>query len=78
MDKLVRQYFIWEYEENGLIKIIFVKLKLNTADIFTKNLGQKLFIRHSANTQTQIVGIYWMRASDFSNLVSCCDLFIYD
>ena len=34
-----RQYFIREHVENRLIKIIFVKSKFNTADIFTKNLS---------------------------------------
>ena len=43
----VRQHFIREHVENGLIKIIFVKSKFNTADIFTENLSQELFIRHS-------------------------------
>ena len=29
-----------------MVKIIFVKSKLSTANIFTKNLGQELFLRH--------------------------------
>ena len=33
--------------KNGTIKIIFVKSKLNTADIFTKNLSQEFFKKHS-------------------------------
>ena len=39
----VRLYFIREYVEEGVLKIIFVKSKLNTVDIFTKSLGQELF-----------------------------------
>ena len=42
----VRHHFIREYVEEGVVKIIFVKSKLNTADIFTKSLGQELFLRH--------------------------------
>ena len=42
----VRQHFIREYVEIGTVKIIFVKSKLNTADIFAKNLSQELFTRH--------------------------------
>ena len=45
----VRQHFIREHIENGIIKIVFVKSKLNTADIFTKNLSQKIFKKHSTN-----------------------------
>ena len=51
----VRQHFIREHVENGLIKIIFVKSKFNTADIFTKNLSQELFIRHSTNLMNRMI-----------------------
>ena len=42
----VRYHFIREYVAIGMVKIIFVRSKLNTADIFTKILGQELFLRH--------------------------------
>ena len=29
-----------------MVKILFVKSKSNTADLFTKNLNQELFFRH--------------------------------
>ena len=51
----VRQHFIREHVENGLIKIIFVKSKFNTADIFTKNLSQELYIRHSINIMNRMI-----------------------
>ena len=51
----VRQHFIREYNENCLIKIIFVKFKFNTADIFTKNFNQELFIRHSTNIMNRMI-----------------------
>ena len=42
----IRQHFIRQYVEDGIIKIVFVKSKLNDADIFTKNLSKELFQRH--------------------------------
>ena len=51
----VRQHLIREHVENGLIKIIFVKSKFNTAHIFTKSLSQELFIRHSTNLINRMI-----------------------
>ena len=45
----VRHHFIREYVEERVAKKIFVKSKLNTADIFTKSLSQELFSRHRNN-----------------------------
>ena len=42
----VRQHFIREFVEDGIIKVIFVKSKNNDADIFTKNLSKDLFEKH--------------------------------
>ena len=42
----VRQHFIREFVEDGIIKVIFVKSKNNDADIFTKNLSKELFEKH--------------------------------
>ena len=42
----VRYHFIRKYVAEGVVKIIFVKSKLNTADMFTKSLGQELYLRH--------------------------------
>ena len=51
----VRQHFNREYIDNGLIKIIFVKSKFNTANFFTNDLNEKLFIRHSTNTMNRMI-----------------------
>ncbi len=45
----IRQRIIREHVGNGIIKIILMKSKLNTADIFTKNLSQELFKKHPTN-----------------------------
>ena len=42
----VRQHFIREFVEDGIIKVIFVKSRNNDADIFTKNLSRELFEKH--------------------------------
>lgn len=42
----VRQHFIREFVEDGIIKVIFVKSRNNDADIFTKNLSKELFEKH--------------------------------
>ena len=42
----VRQHFIHEFVEDGIIKVIFVKSRNNDADIFTKNLSRELFEKH--------------------------------
>lgn len=38
--------FIREYEEDSIVKIIFVKLEENESDILTKNVIQVLFHKH--------------------------------
>ena len=42
-----RYHFVRELIEEGIMKIEFVKLENNNSDIFTKNLGQELFKKHS-------------------------------
>ena len=42
-----RYHFVRELIEEGIIKIEFVKSENNNSDIFTKNLGQELFKKHS-------------------------------
>ena len=42
----VRYHFVHEYIEDETVKIMFVKLKDNNADIFTKNLDGEAFWRH--------------------------------
>lgn len=43
----VRGRYIMEYQESGVIKIVFVRSEENTADIMTKNLGHELFSKHA-------------------------------
>ena len=45
----VRYHFVREYLENDEVKVIFVKSEENTADIYTKNLGSEVFIKHIGN-----------------------------
>ena len=43
----VRYHFVRDYIEDGLVKIIFVKSQNNDADMFTKNLPNELFKKHT-------------------------------
>ena len=42
----VRHHFVREFIEDSILKILFVKLKMNQADIFTKNLCGHLYKKH--------------------------------
>ena len=39
-------HYIRELTEQGIIKVEFVRSGDNTADIFTKNLPEQLFLKH--------------------------------
>lgn len=43
----IRQHFVREYIEDGILKVVFVKSEDNDADIFTKNTTEELFNKHS-------------------------------
>ena len=43
----VRYHFVRNYVEEGIVKIVFVQSKENDADMFTKNVGEQDFIKHS-------------------------------
>jgi hypothetical protein len=43
----VRYHFVRDYIEDGIVKIVFVKSEDNDSDIYTKNLGEELFYKHS-------------------------------
>jgi hypothetical protein len=43
----VRYHFVRDYIEDGMVKIVFVKSEDNDSDIYTKNLGEELFYKHS-------------------------------
>ncbi len=41
-----RYHFIMEYNEDGIMKVIFVRSENNHTDIFTKNLNSEYFVMH--------------------------------
>lgn len=44
----VRHHFVRNLIKNGIIKVTFVKTSENDADLYTKNLSQELFVKHTA------------------------------
>lgn len=44
-----RYHFVREFVEDGFIRIEFVRSVENDADIFTKNVSQELYVKHSKN-----------------------------
>ena len=42
----IRYRFVQEFVLVGFLKIVFVRTKMNDADIFTKNLGWDLYNYH--------------------------------
>ena len=43
----VRTKYVNKYVEDGVLKIIYVKLEENDADVFTKNFGSELHGKHA-------------------------------
>jgi hypothetical protein len=43
----IRAHYVRELIDNGIIKIIFIKSEDNDADIFTKNVSEELFNKHT-------------------------------
>jgi hypothetical protein len=43
----VKQFFLREWKEQGLLKVKRLNSENNTSDIFTKNLGGPLFTQHA-------------------------------
>jgi hypothetical protein len=43
----IRQHFVREFIEDGILKAVFVKSEDNDADIFTKNTTEELFHKHA-------------------------------
>ena len=50
----IRQHFIRQFVEDGIIKVIFVRSKSNDSDIFTKNLSKDLYEKHRKKIMTGI------------------------
>ena len=49
-----RYHWIKEYVDNNTVKVDYVKLENNVADILTKNLQPKLFKKHASKLVTNI------------------------
>jgi hypothetical protein len=43
----IRYHFVRDYIEEGTVKIVFVRSEENDSDLYTKNLGEELFKKHS-------------------------------
>jgi len=50
----IRNHFVREFIEDGILKVIFIKSDDNDADIFTKNTTEELFIKHSTKNVESI------------------------
>ena len=48
----VRYHHVREYVIDGVVDIIFVRSEENDADIFTKNVGKKAFLKHTEKFMT--------------------------
>jgi hypothetical protein len=44
----VKQFFLRELKEQGLLKVKWLNSENNSADLFTKNLGGPLFTTHTS------------------------------
>ena len=43
----IQVHFVRELIINGILKVVFIKSEDNDADIFTKNVSEELFDKHS-------------------------------
>ena len=50
----IKTHFIREYVEKGVVKIVFVGSEDNDADIWTKNVTEKLYLKHSTKFMGEI------------------------
>ena len=44
----IRYHYVREYEEEGIVKVLFVKSKDNVEDIFTKNTDDDTHLKHTS------------------------------
>ena len=51
----VKHHFVREYVEKGLIKIVFVKSEENDADIWTKNVKQDTYEKHTSKFMKEMI-----------------------
>ena len=52
---LVKHHFVWEYIEKGLIKIVFVRSEENEAYIWTKNVKQNTYAKHTSKFMKDMI-----------------------
>ena len=52
----MKHHFVREYIEKGLMKIVFVKLEGNDADIWTKNVKQETYNKHTSKFMRDMIG----------------------
>jgi hypothetical protein len=48
----IRYHFVRDLIEEGIIEVAFVKSEENDSDVFTKNLGEELFKKHTKKFMT--------------------------
>ena len=47
----IQAHYVQQFVEDGAVKIVFVRLADNEADVFTKNVSGKIFKRHATRIQ---------------------------
>ena len=50
----IRAHYVRQFIKDGILKIVFVKLADNEADVFTKNISNKTFERHATKNLVQV------------------------
>jgi hypothetical protein len=58
---VAKYHCVREYVECGFLKLVFVNLKDNEADMFTKNVSSELYVKHKGMfiTRRQDVESIW-------------------
>jgi len=51
----IRFHFVQDYIKDGVVKILFIKSENNNSDLYTKNLGEELFNKHSKQYMESII-----------------------
>ena len=47
-------HYVWQFVEEGVVKIVFVRSADNKADVFTNNVSGKIFERHATKNLTEV------------------------
>jgi hypothetical protein len=51
----IRAHLVWEFTEDGVLKVVFVGSEDNGADIYTKNTTEFLFEKHSRKYMEDLI-----------------------